>query len=79
MRQAKKLGLLGLAVALVAAFGIISGLHGTSKVQAQAVGPKNCSNPTGGSGGLGTFTVGASFSCTFVVNGGTGSVLNLGP
>ena len=49
MRQANKLGLLGLAVALVPAFGIIGGLHGTSKVQAQAIGPKTCGEPIGGS------------------------------
>jgi len=72
LRRANKLGLLGLAIALVAAFGVISGLHGTSKVSAQAVGPSNCVNPTGG-----TFSVGVSFTCTMVINGGTGASITV--
>jgi hypothetical protein len=75
LRQANKLGLLGLAIALVAAFGLISGLHGTSNVQAQAVGPKNCANPTGPGSLVGQFVPGATFVCTFQVNGlGAGGI-----
>jgi len=70
LRQAHKLGLLGLAIALVAAFGLISGLHGPSKVQAQALGPKNCFPPAGG-----TFAVGTTFTCTFYMSGGPSGVL----
>lgn len=63
LRQAKKLGLLGLAIALVTVFGVLARGHSSSTVNAQAVPPQQCNIVGAGA------VSGAQVNCTIALIG----------